>query len=124
VFAFWHLFFAVILGVVLFRVARRPNPAWLFVLTTASAGVLPDLDHLAAWSPEFLSKIFPTYLGEGLEFHLRTSAYPLILHFWAWPLLLLASAFILRNAKAHTYLLALGAGWALHLALDGIMTLI
>lgn len=123
-FMFWHLSFTVIFAVLLFQVARRPNPAWLFVLTTASAGVLPDLDHLAAWTPEFFSKIFPTYLLEGLEFHLRTSAYPLILHFWVWPLLLLASAFILRNRKAHMYLLAAGAGWALHLALDGIVTLI
>ena len=70
------------------------------------------------------SKIFPTYLLEGLEFHLRASAYPFILHFWVWPLLLLASAFILRKEKGHAYLLAAGAGWALHLALDGIVTLI
>jgi hypothetical protein len=94
-----------------------------FLATVVAGGVLPDLDHLLNWDPKYLSRIFPAFLFQGLKLAFRETAYPLILHFWLWPLILLAAALLLRKRSVHAYLLAAGAGWALHLALDGVLLL-
>jgi len=120
---FWHLVFAVLLAVFLYRLTL-PNPAHLYLLTAISAGVLPDLDHLLCWNPEYLSHLLPTYFGEGLTVILRTSVYPYILHLWLWPLSILAASLLMRKNKFHIYLAAAGACWALHLALDGVLVMI
>jgi len=120
---FWHLVFAIVLAVLLYRLVA-PNPAHLYLLTAISAGVLPDLDHLLCWDPEYLSHLLPTYFGEGLALTLRTSVYPYILHLWVWPLSLLAAALLMRKNKLHIYLAAAVAGWVLHLALDGVLVII
>jgi len=120
---FWHLLFAFLFALLLCRLIAA-NPAMLYVATVTSAGTLMDVDHLLAWNPENLSKLIPTYLWEGLTFSFRTSVYPMILHLWLWPLLLVAAALLFRNRSAHKYLLAGAAGWALHLALDGVLVLL
>lgn len=120
---FWHLVFAILLAVLLYRLTL-PNPAHLYLLTAISAGALPDLDHLLCWNPKYLTQLFPTYLGEGLTLILRTSVYPCILHLWVWPLSILATALLMRKSRLHIYLAAAGAGWALHLALDGVLVII
>lgn len=122
-YAFWHFVFALLLALLLYRLTT-PNPAWLYLLTTVSAGVLPDLDHLLSWTPKYLTQLFPRYLGEGLTLGLRMSVYPNILHLWLWPLSLLTVVILRRGRKLHTYLLAVAAGWALHLALDGVLVII
>jgi len=120
---FWHLVFAIVLAVSLYRLTA-PNPAHLHLIAAISAGVLPDLDHLLCWDPEYLSHLLPTYFGEGLALTLRTSVYPYILHLWLWPLSLLAASLLTRKSRLHIYLAAAVAGWALHLALDGILVVI
>ena len=118
---FWHFLFACLLALLLYRLSS-PNPAGPYVITVVSAGVLPDLDHLLNWSPKYLARIFPwQFLLEGLRFGFRANVYPFILHFWIWPLILLAAAFFTRKKRAHAYLMAAAAGWALHLALDGVL---
>ena len=72
----------------------------------------------------YFSRLFPTHLWEGLDFALRTSVYPSVLHLWVWPLFLLSAAVVTRKGKIHVYLLAAAAGWALHLALDGVLVII
>lgn len=119
---FWHLIFTLLLALLLYRLTS-PNPAVPHLLTTFSAGAIPDLDHLLCWDPIYLSKLFPTYFGEGLTLALRTNVYPYLFHLWLWPIALLAAAAILRKRKLHTYLIAAAAGWALHLALDGVVVL-
>jgi len=120
---FWHLIFALLMAVSLYALTT-PNPAVLHLTATVSAGVLPDVDHLLCWNPKYLSQLFPTYFGEGLTLALRTNVYPYILHLWLWPLALLAATAILGKRKLHTYLIAAAAGWALHLALDGVVVLV
>ena len=120
---FWHLAFALLFAALLHRLTFR-NPAVSHLLTTVSAGVLPDLDHLLSWDPKYLSELLPRFLGEGLTLTLRTNVYPFILHLWLWPLTLLAAGFILRRRNIHTYLLAACAGWGLHLALDGVLVMV
>lgn len=120
---FWHLVFAILLAVFLYRLIT-PNPAQVYLLTVVSAGALSDLDHLLCWNSEYLSHLFPTYFGEGLTLTLRTSVYPYILHLWLWPLSILAAALLMRKNKPHIYLAAAVAGLALHLALDGILVMI
>ena len=120
---FWHAIFTALLAILLCRIANA-NPARLHLLTTVSAGVLVDLDHLFSWNPKYLSQLFPTYLGEGLTLALRTNVYPCIFHLWLWPLTLLAATITLRRKKLHKYMLAAAAGWALHLALDGVVVLL
>ena len=120
---FWHALFSFVLAVLLYRLAK-PNLAWLYLLATVSAGVLPDVDHLLSWNPAYLAHLFPRYLGEGLTLGLRTSVYPCILHLWLWPLFLLSIVILKRGGKLHPYLFAVAAGWALHLALDGVLVII
>ena len=120
---FWHFLFALVLAVLLRRLVAA-NPAGLFIGTIVSAGTLVDTDHLLLWNQSMLSEIFPTYFPEGLTFSFRTSVYPMILHLWLWPLLLIAAALLIRSRKARMYLLAGAAGWALHLVLDGVLVLI
>jgi len=120
---FWHLLFASALALLLSTLLKR-NPSKLVFFTTTSAGVLPDLDHLPIWTPELLTRLFPTYLWEGLTFSIRTEVYPLILHLWIWPLALCLTGILLRGKKYQPYLLAGAAGWMLHLALDGTFILI
>jgi len=118
---FWHAFFAGLLALLIYKLAK-PNPAWPFLLTTVFFGVFPDIDHLLFWSPDFLTKLFPRSLTEGLSFSLRTSVYPFYLHLWLWPLILIA-AVIAKKGKLSKYILAAAAGWALHLVLDGVIML-
>jgi len=120
---FWHLFFAAILASLL-TLLLKPNPSKPFFLTMAFVGVLPDLDHLLYWTPDSLSRIIPTYLWEGLTFSLRRSVYPMVLHLWLWPILLFAAAILLRRNKLHPYIFAGVAGWTVHLAFDGVLTVI
>jgi len=119
---FWHAFFAGLLALLIYRLAK-PNPAWPFLFAVTFFGVFPDIDHLLSWSPDLLTKLFPRYLTEGLSFSLRTSVYPCYLHLWLWPLILIATA-IARKGKPRKYILAAAAGWMLHLALDGVTVLL
>jgi len=82
------------------------------------------MDHLLFWSPDFLTKLFPRYLTEGLSFALRTYVYPCYLHLWLWPITLATITPLTRNKKYCEYLIAATAGWALHLALDGVIVLL
>jgi len=119
---FWHATFAGLLALLLYRLAK-PNPALPFLFTGTFFGVFPDIDHLLSWSPDFLTKLFPRYLTEGLSFSLRTQVYPCYLHLWLWPLILIATA-IVKKGKPRKYILAAAAGWILHLALDGVTILL
>jgi len=118
---FWHAFFAGLLALLIYRLAK-PNPAWPSLFATTFFGVFPDIDPLLSWSPDFLTRLFPRYLREGLSFSLRTNVYPSYLHLWLWPLILIATA-IAKKRKLSEYLLAAAAGWALHLVLDGAIML-
>jgi len=120
---FWHLLFASSLALLLCTLLKR-NPSKLIFFATTSAGVLPDLDHLLIWTPELLTRLFPTYLWEGLTFSMRTDVYPCILHLWIWPLALCVTGFLLRGKKYQAYVLAGAAGWMLHLTLDGAFILV
>jgi len=119
---FWHALFAGLLALLIYGLVK-PNPTWPFLLTTTFFGVFPDIDHLLFWNPEFLAKLFPRYLTEGLSFSLRTNVYPCYLHLWLWPIVLIAIV-IVKKGKLSAYLLAAAAGWALHLVLDGVITLL
>jgi len=57
-------------------------------------------------------------------FSLRTQVHPCHLYLWLWPITLLTATTLLRRRELYTCLLAASAGWALHLALDGILLLI
>ena len=120
---FWHLLFAFVLALLLYRLVAA-NPALPYIFTIVSAGTFVDVDHLLAWNPGYFSKLFPAYFWEGLTFAFRTNVYPLILHLWAWPLILTAAALLVRGRKIHTYLLAAAGGWALHLVMDGVLVLL
>jgi hypothetical protein len=89
-----------------------------------AAGTLIDVDHLLVWDRSLFSKIFPTYFPEGLTFAFRRRVYPMILHLWLWPLLLVAVSLLIRDSQAHRYLSAGAAGWAFHLTLDGVLVLL
>ena len=119
----WHVVIALALALLLYR-PRGLNPHGLHVVTVVLGGVLPDLDHLLAWDSKYLLRIFPWHLWEGLTFAFRNPVSSAVLHLWVWPLLLLAAGAIIRGRKVGSYLLAVGAGWGLHLVLDGVMTIL
>jgi len=120
---FWHALFALLLALLIFRLIK-PNPRSLFILVTAFFGVFPDLDHLLSWNPEFLAKLFPRHLTEGLTFNLRTYAYPYYLHLWIWPLILITATILAKKRMHREHLLAMTVGWALHLTLDGVAVIL
>lgn len=120
---FWHALFSALFALLLYRLVK-PNPARLLLLTVMFFGVFPDLDHLLYWRPNFLNMLIPRYLTEGLSFSLRIYVYPFYLHLWLWPLAMITTATIARKLKHREYLVASALGWALHLALDGVIVLI
>jgi len=118
---FWHALFALVLALLAYWLIK-PNPPWLFLFTTTFFGIFPDMDHLIDWSPDHLTKLFPRYLTEGLSFSLRT--HPSALHLWLWPTIVIVTAILARKSKYRECLAAAAGGWALHLALDGVLSLI
>jgi hypothetical protein len=120
---FWHAVFALLLALATFRLIK-PNPGSLFILVTAFFGVFPDLDHLLCWNPEFLTKLIPRHLTEGLAFNLRPFVYPCYLHLWLWPLIVITATILAKKRKHRELLLAMAVGWGLHLALDGVIVIL
>ena len=120
---FWHALFTGLIALLACRLVK-PNPAWSFLSIATIFGIMPDMDHLLCWSPDFLLRLIPRHLTEGLSLSLRTYVYPCYLHLWLWPLILVTTAILAKNRKNREYLLAMAVGWALHLALDGVAVIL
>ena len=119
----WHVVIALALALLLYR-PRGLNPHGLHVVTVVFGGVLPDLDHLLAWDPKYLLRIFPWHLWEGLTFAFRSPVSSAVLHLWVWPLSLLVVGLLAKERRFASYLLAVGVGWGLHLVLDGVVAIL
>lgn len=86
----------------------------------------PDIDHLY-WMRIELRQIIPFTIWDLFNWELRIVDNPLnFLHYWIYPIALLALLALPIKALADRRWYVLGAflGWAIHLILDGVVHLV
>jgi len=116
--AFTHLLSGIIIGV--YFITKKPRSFPLLAVGLA-AFLLPDIDHLLYWEPHMAGLILPMSFSDLFAgFGPRPPSY---LHMWLFPAAAALSAAILRSKgnRLWQYAALLSIGWAVHLALDGVL---
>ena len=121
---FAHFLSGVAAVCVIGLVFRRRLTHPIFYLWAVFTFMVPDVDHLAFWNYKMLSALFP-HTWEDLTSSLFAPRHPFLLHSWLFPAAIAAGMVYCRSRdlKWWKYLAILAVGWAIHLAMDGVMLL-
>jgi hypothetical protein len=117
--AFTHLLSGIIV-VGAYFIIKKPQSLSLLVVGLA-AFLLPDIDHLLYWEPYMSGLLLPLSFADLFAgFGPRPPSY---LHMWVFPAAIALLAAVMRSKGNNfwQYVALLAVGWAVHLALDGVL---
>jgi len=119
---FVHFLSGVAMVGVIALIFRQKLTYPIFYLWAVFTFMLPDLDHLLFWNSKMLSSLFPRTWGD-LSKDLFSPRHPILLHSWLFPAIIATIAAYSRHhgLKCWKYIAILAMGWAVHLAIDGVM---
>ncbi len=119
---FVHFLSGVIVVGTVSLIFRRKLTHFIFYTWALFTFMLPDLDHFLFWNSRMIAALFPKTL-EDLYKDLFSTRHPLFLHYWLFPVTVsvVAAYGRQRGLKAWKYIAILAVGWAVHIALDGVM---
>ena len=118
---FTHLLSGIAITGACFLIMKKPRSLPLLAVGLASF-MLPDIDHLLYWEPYMANLLLPTSFSDLFE-GLFGPRSPLYLHMWLYPAVMAVSAVGLERSRNRSwrYLALIAVGWAVHLALDGVL---
>jgi hypothetical protein len=112
-----HLSLALIVGIVVWLIWRRPIESFVAALC---GGFFVDLDHLIDYFIVFGMSLRLDYFFSGYQF-LKSDKIIILFHGWEYAIILGVSMLFLKSKKAKSIALGLFLGLFIHLASDSFL---